>query len=77
MVASIHDRRGTSLPSREQRCQLFAEYACDGQNRRVLKKTYLGGVLDNVEYFYCLGSSLIGEEKVSGTVLSDDAPADD
>ena len=37
----------------------IAEYAYDAQSRRIRKDTYLGPQLDSVEYFYCLGNSLI------------------
>ncbi|CAN0521575.1 unnamed protein product, partial [Ectocarpus sp. 8 AP-2014] len=48
----------------------LAEYRYDAMNRRVEEKTYVGGVLDNVQQHYYLGWSVIETRNGSDQVVS-------
>ncbi len=48
-----------------------AEYAWDGSNRRIVKKIYAGGVLDETRHIYLSRSNQVLEERVDSSTSAD------
>ncbi len=49
----------------------IAEYAWDGSNRRVVKKTYAAGVLDETRHIYLSRSNQVLEERFDSSTFAD------